>query len=141
MEKSCFQLLALILEKLLTVSPSQSMHRLLHQQGRGGGSPDNSHTRRQRCVTGGWASSGTRVGRRIACRRTHSRDSPSDRHGRRLSDNLRQRACYEPQGADLRSMALSAPISSGIWVHRRCLPYINHALVSTSSCNSWALAG
>ena len=132
---------ALTTQDNFTVSPSLSMRRPLHRQGRGDGSPNNSHTRLQQCVTGGWASSGTHVVRRIACRRTHNRDSPCDRHGRRLSDSLRQMVCYEPQGAGLQSEVLSAPIPLGIRGHRRCLLYISHVLVNTSSCNSWALAG
>ena len=31
--------------------------------------------------------------KRRGCRRTHNQDSPSDRHGRQLSDNFRQMAC------------------------------------------------
>ena len=42
------------------------------------------------------------------CRRTHNQGSPSDRHETRLSDIPRQRACCEPQVADLQSKVLSA---------------------------------
>ena len=75
------------------------MHMPLHQQGRGGGSPSGSRTRRPRSGAGGWRDNGRRGARRQGCRRTRSRDSPSGRRGTQLSGNLRQKACCEPREA------------------------------------------
>ena len=116
------------------------MRKPLHRQGRGGGSLDNSHRLLQRCVAGGSLGGEAYDGRRRGCRRTHSRGSPCDRHGRRLSDSSRQRACCALQGVSLLLMALSSPILLGTQGHRRCLVGIAHAPVNTSSYNSLALA-
>ena len=73
------------------------------------------------------------------CRRTHSRDSPSDRRGIRPSDSLHQKACYGPQEAIPRLMALSAPMLLEKLVHRQYLHDRDHEPVNTNSYNSSAL--
>ncbi len=124
----------------LTESPLLSRHRLRHRQGRGGGGLTDSHRRLLRFEAGGWAGWAGLGVRHKGCRKTHSRDSPSDRHGTRPSGSLRRRACCEPQGAGPLSGALSAPTRRGTRAHRQYLHGRGRALVGTSSCNSSALA-
>ena len=78
-----------------------SMHMPLHQQARGDDSLTYSHRLLPQSGVGGFLNQGVLAAKRTVCRRTHSRDSPSDRHGTRLSDNLHQRACCERQGQAL----------------------------------------
>ena len=77
--------------------------------------------------------------RHIVCRKTRSQDNPSDRHGTLLSDSPRQKACCEPQVADLQSKVLSASIPLGRWALRRYLRCKGHVPDCTSSFNSLAL--
>ena len=116
------------------------MRRPLHRQGRGDGSQDNSHRLLQRCVAGGSLDGEAYDGRRRGCRRTHSRGSPCDIHGIRLSDSSRQRVCCALQEVSLLLTALSSPIPSGTQGHRRCPADKAHELENTSSYNSLALA-
>ena len=117
------------------------MHRLLHQQGRCDDALNGNHTQLQRCATGGSPDSGRLCVRLQACRRTHSQDSPSDRHGIRLSGNPHQRAYCELQVEDLLLKVISAPIPWETQGHRRCLHDRVHAPESTNSYNSSALVG
>ena len=89
------------------------MHRLLRRQGHGGGSPVGGHIQRLQCAAGDFLNQGVHAERHKVYRKTYSLDSPSDRHGIRLSDSLHRRACCEPQVADLQSMALSVPTPLG----------------------------
>lgn len=51
--------------------------------------------------------------RHIVCHKTRSQGIPSDRHGTRLSDIPRQRACCVPQGVARQSAALSVSTLQG----------------------------
>lgn len=96
-----------------------SMHRPLHRRGRGGDSPSNNHTRRQRCGAGDFPNQEVLAAKRTVCRGTHSRDSPFDSNGTLPSDNLHRRVCCEQQGADPLSVVLYLPIPRGIRGHPR----------------------
>ena len=127
---------------LITIGfPLQSRHRLRHRQGRDDGSPADSHTLRLRCGADGWQGRGKLCEIRTGYRKTHNLGNPSDRHGRRPSDNFRQRDGYGPQGADLLSAVLSEPIPWGTRGHRPYPDSRGREPGCTSSYSSWALAG
>ena len=77
--------------------------------------------------------------RRYTYNETHSLDSPSDTHGIRPSDSLRQKAYYEQRVASSLSEALSAPILSEKPVHRQCLHGRDHEPANTNSYSSSVL--
>ena len=77
---------------------------------------------------------------RCRCNGSHSRDSPSDRHGRRLLDSSRQRPCCEPPTGTPQWESLPASTLRGISVHSLCLLHISHALGCTSSYNTMVQA-
>lgn len=85
-----------------TIFLLQSRRRPQHQRGHGDGSPVDNHRQQQRSVAGGLVTQGVFDAIRIGYHRTHSQDSPSDRHEIQLSDILRQKVCCGPRGADLR---------------------------------------
>lgn len=123
------------------ISPLLSKHMPLHRRGRGGGSLGCSRTPRLRYGAGDYRGMGRLCVRHTGCRRTRSRDNPSDRRGRRLSGSSRRRACCGPQGAGPLSAAQSVPRPLETRAHRLYLRGKGHEPVSTSNYNSWALAG
>lgn len=130
-----------ILLPKITRSLLLSTHTLRHRQGHDGGGPNNSHRLRQQCEVGGSSSQEALGVKHRVCRKTHSRDNPSDRHGTRLSDSLHQKVCCGQQEASLQSGVLSAPTLWGRLEHHRYLHGKVHAPASTSSCSSSAPAG
>ena len=109
---------------------------LLHRQVHGGGLPTHSHKLQLQSEAGVFLNLEAHVVRRKVCRRTHSRDSPSDRRGIRPSDSLRQKAYYEKRVVSSLSEALSAPILLEKLVHRQYLHDRDHEPVNTSNYNS-----
>lgn len=80
-----------------TVSSTQWRRKPQRPPGRGGGGLN--HSRSGRRSRRGCDDLGARLGaRQCRCSRTGSRDSPSDRRGRRLSDSSRQKPCCGPRG-------------------------------------------
>ena len=72
--------------------------------------------------------------------KTHSRDSPSDRLGKRLWGSSRRKPCYVPPTAIPLWEALSASTLRGRQEHSLCLQQINRVLGCTSSYNTPARA-
>ena len=72
------------------------MHRLQHPPVHGDDSLNQSHMPRLQYAAGGSPDQEEHDEKHIACRRIHSLDNPSDRHGIRLSDNSRQMLYYVP---------------------------------------------
>ena len=60
------------------------MHMLLHRRVRDDGLPTYNHRLQPLSEAGDSLNLGVFVVRRIGCHRTHSQDSPSDKHGIRL---------------------------------------------------------
>ena len=94
---------------------------LLRPPVRDGGFRVDNHTQRPPYATDDSPGKGSNGAMHTAYRRTHSRDSPSDRHGTLPSDSLRQMACYGPQEASPESAAQSAPIPSETREPPQCL--------------------
>ena len=117
------------------------MHMLLHRQGHGDGCPSNSHRLLLLYGVGGFPSQEVFAVKHKGCRKTHSQDSSSDRHGIRLSDNLRQKAYCELQVEVLLSMVLSVPTPWGIPGLRQYLDDRGRVPDYTNNYNSSALAG
>ena len=125
----------------VTVVLLQSRHKPQRQRGRGDDSPCRSRMQRPRSGADGFPS---RVASDVmlqACRRTRTRDNPSDRCGRRHEGSPRQRDGCGPQVAAHESKAQSVPTRQGRQGHRRCQHGTGHAPECTSSYNSWARAG
>src|SRR5690606_26999921 len=112
----------------------------LHRLRRDDDSPDSNRMQRPRSVTDNSPGQEADAVQHKACRKTHSRDSPSDRHETPLSDSLRQSAYYGQQAADLLSEALSAPTLWRRPVRHRYHPHKDHAPANTNSYNSSARA-
>ena len=116
------------------------MHMPLRLQVRGGDLLIHNHRQQLQSEAGGFLNQEAPAVRHKGCHRTHSQGSPSDIRGKQPSDNLRQRACCEPQEVNLLSEVLSAPILLGKLVHRQYLHDRDHEPMSTNSYNSSALA-
>ena len=127
---------------LITIGfPLQSRHRLRHRQGRDDGSPADSHTLRLRCEADGWQGRGKLCEIRTGYRKTHNPGNPSDRHGRRPSDNFHQKDDYGPQGVSPQLAVLSVPIPLGTQEHHQYPDSRGREPGCTSNYSSWALAG
>ena len=98
-----------------------------------GDSPTHNHKRQLQYEAGGFLNPGGPAVKHKVCRRTHSRDSPSDTHGRQPSNNLRQKAYYEQRVASSLSEALFSPILLEKLVHRQYLHGRDHEPVNTNS--------
>ena len=116
------------------------MRKPLRRQVRGDDSLIDSHRQQQQFEAGDSPNQGVRAAKRTVCRKTRSRDSPSDRRGTRPSGNFRRRACCERPRVGPLSRVLSVPILWGTLVHRQYLPDKDHVPGCTSSSNSLALA-
>ena len=112
---------------------------LLHQQVRGDDPLNSSHKLQLQFEAGDFLNQGALALKHKVYRKTHSLDSPSDRHGILLSGNLRQKACCERQVVSPLSMVLFAPILLEKLVHRQYLHDRDHAPKNTNSYNSLAL--
>ena len=119
----------------------QSTHMLLHQQGHCDGFLNSNHRQQLLCEADDSPNLEAHDVRHIVCRRTHSLGSPFDIYGIRPSNNLHQKVCYEQRVVIPLSEVQSAPILSGILVHRQYLHDRDHEPVNTNSYNSSALAG
>ena len=117
------------------------MHMLQRRQVRGDGLPTHNHRQQPLSEAGGFLNQETPAVRHKGCRRTHSRDSPSDRRGTLPSDTLHQKAYYELQVEDLLSEVQSEPILRGTQVHRQYHTGRVHAPENTTSYNSSVLVG
>ena len=124
-----------------TISPLQSMHRLRHQQERGGGSSYSSRTRLLLYEVGDYIGMGRLCVRHTRCRRTHNLGNPSGKRGTQLLGSFHQMVCYGPQEASLLSVVLFVPRPLGIREPHQCLRGKGHELGCTSSYNSSALVG
>ena len=110
-----------------------SMHKLLHLPMHGGDLLIHNHRQQLQSEAGGFPNQEAHDVKHKVCRRTHSRDSPSDRRGTRPSDSLRQKAYYEKRVVSSLSEALSAPILLEKLVHRQYLHGRDHEPVNTNS--------
>ena len=72
-----------------------------HLRGRGDGLSDHIRKRQPQSGAGGSPTPALLVVTHREYRRTHSLGSPSDRHGKRPSDSLHQKAYCEQQAASL----------------------------------------
>ena len=118
-----------------------SKHMLRHRQVRGDDPLNSSHKLQLQFEAGGFLNPEAHDVKHKVCRRTHSRDSPSDRRGIRPSDSLRQKAYYEQRVVSSLSEALSEPILLEKLVHRQYLHGRDHEPVNTNSYSRSALAG
>ena len=118
-----------------------SKHMLLHRQVRGDDPLNSSHKLQLQSEAGGFPNLEAHAVKHKECRKTRNLDIPSDTHEKQLSNNLRQKACYEQRVASSLSEALSEPILLEKLVHRQYLHDRDHEPVSTNSYNSSALAG
>ena len=126
-----------VINYYFTISLLQSTHKLLHRQVRGDDPLNSSHRRQLQYEAGGSLNPEGHAVRHKVCRKTHSRDSPSDTHGKQPSNNLRQKACYEQRVASSLSEALSEPILLEKLVHRQYLHGRDHAAENSNSHNSF----
>ena len=83
------------------------MHKLQHRPVHGGDSPTHNHRLQLQFEAGGFLNQGILAVKHKAYRRTHSQDSPSDRHGTQPSNNPHRMACGEQQVVNLLSEVLS----------------------------------
>jgi hypothetical protein len=114
---------------------------LLHQQVRGDDPLNSSHKLQLQFEVGGFLNQEELAVKHKEYHRTHNLGNPSDIHGTPLSDNLHQKAYYEPQEVNLLLEALFVTILWGIQEHRQYLHGRDHAPENTSNYNSSALAG
>ena len=117
------------------------MHMPLHQQARDDGLATHSHRQQQLSEADGFQALALPAVKHKEYHRIHSQDSPSDIHGTPLSDNLHQKAYYEPQEVNLLLEALFETILWGIQEHRQYLHGRVHASENINTYNSTALAG